>query len=78
MAVTKQPSVQPKQVRRIWKTPGSKWNWLWLASSLFILGWVCLIYRSAIATQDYPGPYNDPLRDFGIVAFLLVDLKSDC
>jgi hypothetical protein len=74
--LNQQPPVQPKNVRRIWKTPGSKFNWLFLASSLFILGWVYLDYRTAIATQDAPGPYADPLRDFGIVAFVLVLLVT--
>lgn len=76
MAITKQPPVHHKSVRRIWKTPGSRFNWLFLASSLFITAWIYLIYRSALATQDYPGPYSDPLRDFGIVAFILVLLVT--
>lgn len=65
------PTPQSK-ARRIWKTPGSKFNWLFLVSSLVILGSVYLIYRSAVATQLYPGPYNDPFREFGIVSFVLV------
>ncbi|HVB21353.1 MAG TPA: hypothetical protein VNG51_05355 [Ktedonobacteraceae bacterium] len=76
MAIAKRPPVQQKTIRRIWRTPASKWNWFFLASSLFILGWVYLIYRSAIATQLYPGPYNYPFRQFGIVAFGLVLLVA--
>ncbi len=76
MAVASRPPTPHKNVRRIWRTPGSKWNWLFLASSLGILGWVYLIYRSAIAVQKYPGPYNDPFRQFGIVAFVLVLLVT--
>lgn len=70
------PQIQQRAVRRIWKTPGSKWNWLYLASSLLILGWVYWVYRGAVATQQYPGPYNDPFRLFGIVSFVLVLLVA--
>lgn len=76
MAVISKPPTPHARVRRIWKTPGSTWNWVFLASSLGILGWVYLIYRSAIAVQKYPGPYNDPFREFGIVAFALVLLVA--
>ncbi len=47
-------------------------NWLFLVLSIIILGWVYLLYRNAIATQLYPGPYNAPFRQFGIVSFALV------
>lgn len=63
-------------VRRIWKTPGSKYNWLYLALSVIILGWVYLFYRVAVAMQPYPGPYNEPFRAFGIVSFALVILVA--
>jgi hypothetical protein len=76
MEVANHPPIRRKTVRRIWKTPGSKFNWFFLASSLFVLGWVFLVYRSAVATQPYPGPYNDPFRQFGIVAFVLVLLVA--
>ena len=64
--------MQPRTIRRIWKTPGSKLNWLFLVLSLSILGWVYLLFRSAVATQLFPGPYNAPFRQFGIVSFGLV------
>lgn len=76
MAVINRPSLSHKQIRRIWRTPGSKLNWLFLLSSLGLLGWIVLIYRSALATQLYPGPFNAPLRQFGIVAFVLVLLVA--
>lgn len=76
MAVINRSSLPQKQIRRIWRTPGSKLNWLFLLSSLGLLSWIVLIYRSAIATQLYPGPYNDPFRQFGIVAFVLVLLVA--
>ena len=72
MALADKSPAQPRTIRRIWKTPGSKRNWLFLVLSLFILGWVYLLYRSAVATQLYPGPYNAPFRQFGIVCFGLV------
>jgi hypothetical protein len=33
---------------------------------------IALLYVFALATQPFPGPFNDPLRGFGIVAFALV------
>jgi hypothetical protein len=76
MALATKPPAQQRTVRRIWKTPGSKLNWLFLLLSLVTLGWVYLLYRSAIATQLYPGPYNAPFRQFGIVSFVLVLLVA--
>ncbi len=76
MAVVNRSPLQRKDVRRIWRTPGSKFNWLFLAVSALILGVVALLYRWAIATQQYPGPDSDPLRDFGITAFVLVILVA--
>jgi hypothetical protein len=72
MALVSKPSAQQRTVRRIWKTPRSKMNWLFLALSIIAPGWVYLLYRNAIATQPYPGPYNAPFRQFGIVSFGLV------
>src|SRR5215472_13962605 len=76
MALLVKPDPSQQVTRRIWKTPGSKWNWLFLASSALILGVVFVIYREAVATQPYPGPYNDPFRQFGIVSFILVLLVA--
>jgi hypothetical protein len=76
MALVTKPPMQQRVLRRIWKTPSSRFNWLFLLTSLVILGWVYLIYRSALITQLYPGPYNDPFRQFGIVSFCLVLLVA--
>ena len=76
MALVNKSPVQERAVRRIWKTPGSKMNWVFLALSAITLGWVYLIYRNAIATQLYPGPYNPPFRQFGVVSFALVLLVA--
>lgn len=78
MALARKPTMEQgnrpaeRTVKRIWKTPGSIYNWLFLALSLIILGWIALFYRVAVATQAYPGPYNEPFRAFGIVSFGLV------
>lgn len=76
MALVNKSPVQQRPARRIWKTPGSKWNWAFLATSAFTLGCVYLLFRSAVATQLYPGPYNPPFRQFGVVAYVLVLLVA--
>lgn len=58
--------------RRIWRAPASKAWWLWLAFCALLYGVIFAIYLYALKTQAFPGPFNDPLRSFGIVAFLLV------
>jgi hypothetical protein len=68
--------MQRQTMRRIWKTRGSALKWLLLLNALIICGWVYAFYRVAIATQAYPGPYNDPFREFGIVAYGLVLLVT--
>jgi hypothetical protein len=72
MALVSKPPLQQRTIRRIWKTPGSKFNWIFLVGALIVLGWVYMVYRSAVTTQLYPGPFNDPFREFGIVSFVLV------
>src|SRR5436305_12495972 len=71
MALAGKSPTQPPTIRRIWRTPGSKLNWLFLLASLVIYGSVFLIDRNALATQ-FADPATDPFRDFGIVAFVLV------
>jgi heme/copper-type cytochrome/quinol oxidase subunit 3 len=58
--------------RRIWKAPASQARWFWLAVALVLYGGIFAVYLYAIKTQPFPGPFNDPLRSFGIIAFLLV------
>src|SRR5216683_1627955 len=70
MALATKPSL-PAQ-RRVWKAPITKAWWIWLAVSLLLYGIVYALYLIAIKTQPSPGPFNDPLRSFGIVSFLLV------
>ena len=59
-------------VRRIWKTPTSGARWLWLALSLLLYALILALYLVAVKTQAFPGPFNEPLLGFGIIAFLLV------
>jgi hypothetical protein len=70
MALATKPSL-PAQ-RRVWKAPTTKAWWTWLAASLLLYGSVYALYLVAIKTQPFPGPFNDPLRSFGILAFVLV------
>lgn len=73
MAIISKPTSELKNVRRIWKTPGSLFNWLWLACSLIALAIVIIIART---TSAYPDPSVDPFREFGIVAFAMVLLVT--
>jgi hypothetical protein len=70
MALATKPSL-PAQ-RRVWKAPTTKAWWIWLVASLLLYGSVYALYLVAIKTQPFPGPFNDPLRSFGILAFVLV------
>jgi hypothetical protein len=70
MALATKPSLQRQ--RRVWKAPITKAWWIWLAVSLLLYGSVYAVYLVAIKTQPFPGPFNDPLRSFGILSFLLV------
>jgi hypothetical protein len=67
---TKSPQLRPG--RRIWSAPLSRAWWLWLAASVLLYACILLVYLYAIRTQPFPGPFNDPLRSFGIIAFALV------
>lgn len=70
---TKQPQLPPARgPRRLWKVPGSPARWFWLAGSIFLYAALLFWYISALRTQKYPGPLNDPLRLFGIIAYGLV------
>jgi hypothetical protein len=70
MALASKPSLPAR--RRVWKAPITKAWWIWLAVSLLLYGSVYALYLVAIKAQQFPGPLNDPLRSFGILAFVLV------
>jgi len=78
MALATKPSLQEQQrsIRRIWKTPGSKFNWICLVISLFTYGFLYKIYLDSLKSNPYAGPYTDPLRLYGIVSFVLVLLVA--
>src|SRR5579863_7794043 len=58
--------------RRVWRAPISNARWLWLGVAL-VLYILCLVwYIYAVRTQPFAGPFADPLRLFGILAFVLV------
>jgi len=59
-------------MRRIWNTPASGARWLWLALSLLLYALIFALYVVTIKMQAFPGPFNEPLLGFGIIAFLLV------
>src|SRR6266851_1217478 len=67
MAIVSKPPVEPRSTRRIWRTPVSLFNWLFLGGSLLTLGVVVLLAYTASAEPD---PNNDPFRAFGITAFV--------
>ncbi len=63
---------QRPPLRRIWRSPTSTARWYWLIGALVLFALVLAWYIYAIKTQQFPGPLNDPLRLFGILAFVLV------
>lgn len=65
-------SSRQASARRVWNVPESRAKWLWLAFSILLFVIVLIWYLYAVATQPFPGPFNDPFRLFGIIAFFLV------
>lgn len=73
LATNKSPlPPQHASARRVWNVPTSRAKWLWLAFSAMLFVVVLAWYLYAVATQPFPGPFNDPFRLFGIIAFCLV------
>jgi hypothetical protein len=75
MSVTTKPS-RPSR-RRLWSAPTSPARWLWLLFSGVLYGALLVWSYAALRVQKYPGPLNDPLRLFGIIAFVLVFLHEN-
>lgn len=72
---TKQVSTQQRaqsSLRRIWRAPTSNARWFWLAVSVVLFLIILVWYSIALKTQQFPSAFDDPLRFFGIVAFVLV------
>src|SRR5574340_363227 len=65
-------TAQQQALRRLWNSPASGAKWLWLALSLLLYAVIFVLYLAALTTQRFPGPLNEPLLGFGIIAFLLV------
>jgi hypothetical protein len=74
MSVTsKQPQIpQSRAVHRLWKVPSSSARWIWLLASAVLYAGLLVWYFYTLRTQAFPGPLNDPLRLFGIIAYVLV------
>ena len=63
---------KPTRPGRLWKVPTSRARWYWLSVSILLLVGVIIWDIYAHKTQQYPDPSIDPLRFFGIIAFVLV------
>jgi uncharacterized membrane protein len=74
MSIATKPSIQQahRPQRRIWSVPISRARWLWLLPCILLYAGIYAWYLYAIKTQPFPGPFNDPLRLFGIIAFSMV------
>jgi hypothetical protein len=72
MSLATKSSASVRTQGRIWRVPISKARWYWLAASMVLYVIILVWYLFAIRTQQFAGPFNDPLRLFGIVAFILV------
>ena len=66
------PRAPGSSQRRVWNGPTSRARGLWLllCAGLYLI--ILVWYFYAIKTQPFAGPFNDPLRLFGIIAFCLV------
>lgn len=71
-AATPQAGGSRRSQGRIWNVPTSRARWFWLLSCAFLYLIILAWYFYAVRTQPFPGPFNDPLRLFGIIAFCLV------
>ncbi len=67
MAVTTKPTI-----KRNWRTPASKASPLGLAFAILLYGGIYAWYLFALKHQQYVGPDANPLRIFGIIAYVLV------
>ena len=70
MSLTKQVHKSVKQ--RVWKVPISGTAWKWLLTCVLLYGVILVWYLVARHTQPYVGPFSEPFRSFGIVAFVLI------
>jgi hypothetical protein len=66
------PTTTSSQPRRVWRAPAARTRWFWLAFAAVLYAVILVWYISAVRTQPFVGPFADPLRLFGVIAFLLV------
>lgn len=69
---TKSPISSQRPMRRVWKAPLSRAFWLWLSVSIILYAAIYAWYLFTLKTQPFAGPFSDPLRFFGIIAFVMV------
>ena len=69
---TKSPTSQQGPMRRVWKAPLAKTFWPWLSVSIILYAAIYAWYLFTLKTQPFAGPFRDPLRFFGIIAFVMV------
>lgn len=75
MALATRPTNSPhpgRSARRIWQAPASPARLLWLVLACVLTIGIVLLSIFTLVTQPFPGPSRDPLRSFGIIAFVLV------
>jgi hypothetical protein len=70
MSITRTPPSTPP-TRRLWHAPNAQTRWFWLFLAVFLSGGITIWYLYARETKPFIGPFTDPLRLFGIVAFIL-------
>ncbi len=63
---------QQRPMRRVWKAPVPGSCWLWLGLSIALYAGIYAWYLIAIKTLPFVAPALDPLRLYGIIAFLMV------
>jgi hypothetical protein len=71
IATKSQPS-QQRPMRRVWKAPISRACWLWLTLSVALYAAIYAWYLIAIKTLPFVATALDPLRFYGVIAFVMV------
>lgn len=71
-AITKRPAQNMQRLHRIWKSPTSRARFGWLLTALAVYIPVVTWYVYTIKTRQSVAPIDDPLRLFGIAAYVLI------
>lgn len=73
MSISKTPpSPSSPPAPRLWRAPAARTRWFWLLLAVFLSGSIGIWYLYAHKAIRFIGPSTDPLRWFGIAAFILV------